>query len=80
MVNKNSAKYKLVIFPMEKELVLARFDTWPRNLNLMVGNRSLTIDDMIREVKEETDLGLKLIEMEMKWLRSFKTGEIWAST
>ena len=52
-------------------LVIARLDTIPSNVELSVGNEgSFSIDDLIERVKKQDEIGKKMIEMQLAYLRS----------
>ena len=52
-------------------LVIARLDTIPSNVELSVGNEgSFSIDDLIEMVKKQDEIGKKMIEMQLAYLRS----------
>lgn len=53
-------------------LVIARLDTIPSNIELSVGNEgSFSIDELIERVKKQDEIGKKMIEMQLAYLRSF---------
>lgn len=52
-------------------LVIARLDTIPSNIELSVGNKgSFSIDELIERVKKQDEIGKKMIEMQLAYLRS----------
>lgn len=52
-------------------LVIARLKTIPPNIELSVGNGgSFSIDELIERVKKQDDIGKKMIEMQLAYLRS----------
>lgn len=52
-------------------LVIARLDTIPSNVELSVGNEgSFSIDELIERVKKQDEIGKKMIEMQLAYLRS----------
>lgn len=52
-------------------LVIARLKTIPSNVELSVGNEgSFSIDDLIERVKKQDEIGKKMIEMQLAYLRS----------
>lgn len=52
-------------------LVIARLETIPSNVELSVGNEgSFSIDDLIERVKKQDEIGKKMIEMQLAYLRS----------
>lgn len=57
-----------------KKLVIARLETMPANLKMSIGgDEDLDKHKMIKEVEKESDVGKKIVEMHMLYLRSFKT-------
>ncbi|MEK7522205.1 MAG: hypothetical protein AAB569_01370 [Patescibacteria group bacterium] len=56
-------------------LVIARLRTIPENAQLSVGSdeeKSLTSEDLIREVRNQTEIGKKVVETQLFYLRSLK--------
>ena len=51
-----------------KDLVLARLEILPPN------EGKFTRDEIIRQVKEDTEIGKKMIEIELTYLRKLKEG------
>jgi hypothetical protein len=52
-------------------LVIARLETIPRNLELSVGSEgSFSIDELIEMVRKQDNIGKKMIEMQLAYLRS----------
>lgn len=52
-------------------LVIARLETIPANVELSVGNEgSFSIDELIERVKKQDEIGRKMIEMQLAYLRS----------
>lgn len=55
-------------------LVVARLKTIPSNANLSVGgdNEPMSVDALIDEVKKQTEVGKKLVESQLFFLRSLQ--------
>lgn len=54
-------------------LVIARLKTIPSNIELSVGvgnKSSFTIDELIERVRKQDDIGKKMIEMQLAYLRA----------
>ena len=52
-------------------LVTARLETIPSNIELSVGNEgSFSVEELIERVKKQDDIGKKMIEMQLAYLRS----------
>lgn len=57
-----------------EELVIARLNTIPENLQLAVGDKgSFTIKELIRHVRENDDIGKMYVETQLHYLRSLDT-------
>ena len=58
----------------EVELVIARLRSIPEDavLSIGAGMKPMNRDDLIREVRENSQVGKKIIEMQLLYLRSFK--------
>lgn len=55
-------------------LVVARLKTIPSNANLSVGGNKepMSVDTLIEEVKKQTEVGKKLVESQLFFLRSLQ--------
>lgn len=52
-------------------LVIARLETIPSNIELSVGgDGSFTVSELIERVKKQDEIGKKMIEMQLAYLRS----------
>ena len=57
----------------EIKIVLERLMIMPRTVKLNIGNfGSFTRDELIEEVKNKSEIGELIINMQMSYLRSFK--------
>lgn len=64
-----------------KELVLARLETLPPGAVVSIGSgQELTKEELIKSVKEGSDVGQKIIEIEMSFLQSLKEGVLYGGT
>lgn len=64
-------KLQEVISPDIINLVIARLETIPSNIELSIGNEgSFTIRELISRVREQDEIGTKMIEMQLNYLRS----------
>ncbi len=60
-----------------KELVIARLDTFPTNKKISIGNfGEFSKDEIIRHIKAGDALGMKMVEIELEFLRAIKEGLI----
>jgi len=58
-----------------RELVMARLSTFPSNKKICIGKYGeLTREDMIKHVSKEDEIGKKIIEIELAYLRALKQG------
>jgi len=63
-----------------KDLVIARLEALPENVEISIGSKdALNKTDLIRHVKDGDDLGRKIMEVEMNFLRSMKEGSFYES-
>ena len=69
-VNNNSVELNQDII----NLVIARLKTIPSNANLSVGSdkEPMSVDTLIEEVKKQTEIGKKLVESQLFFLRSLQ--------
>ncbi len=52
-------------------LVISRLETIPSNIELSVGGEgSFSIKELIKRVRKQDDIGKKIIEMQLAYLRS----------
>ena len=58
-----------------RELVMARLSTFPSNKKICIGKYGeLTREDMIKHVRNEDEIGKKIIEIELAYIRALKQG------
>jgi hypothetical protein len=58
-----------------QDLVIARLQTLPEDVELSIGSEGdFTKDELIDHVRQGDDVGQKMIELEMSFLRSLKSG------
>ena len=58
-----------------KKIVIARLETLSPNKKISIENSGeFTRDQLIDSVKKENEVGLKLIQIEIEFLKSFKKG------
>ena len=55
-----------------KNLAIARYAYFPKNLYLCVGRHSITDDQAIYEIKRESELGKFLVRVEKFYLQNIK--------
>jgi len=60
-----------------KELVIARLDEMPGNHKFSVGGKGFTKEQLIAEVKRDSEVGKTIVKMHLDFLRSFKNGEFY---
>lgn len=61
-----------------KKVILARLETWPKNKKLSIGSKGeFTKDQLIEEVKKDSPIGKKLIQIELEFLKALKEGAIY---
>lgn len=52
-------------------LVIARLETIPSNVEISIGrDGSFSVSELIEKVKKQDDIGKKMIEMQLAYLRS----------
>ncbi len=58
-----------------RELVKARLSTFPSDKKIFIGKYGeLTREDMIKHVSKEDEIGKKIIEIELAYIRALKQG------
>ena len=61
-----------------KELVIARLQTLPDDISVSVGAEGeYSRDQLIQHVEVEDEIGKKMVEIEMNFLRSLKEGKFY---
>ncbi len=64
-----------------KELVIARLDTLPDGVGVSVGSDGdYSKKDLIQHVELGDEIGKKIIEVEMHFLRALKSGALYESS
>lgn len=52
-------------------LVIARLETIPSNIEISIGNSgSFTVSELIERIEKQDDIGKKMVEMQLAYLRS----------
>ena len=60
-------------------LVIARLEVWPEDAKLaIVGLGTSNKKELITHVKKGTDVGRKIVEIELEYLKSLKKGILYA--
>lgn len=58
-----------------KKIVIARLEIFPSDKKISIGSvGELTKQEMIDNVEKETDIGKKIVEVQLDYLRSLKEG------
>lgn len=61
-----------------KELILARLDVMPNNIKLSIDSYGSFSKDQLKEnVEKETEIGHKIVEMQLNFLRAVSNGELY---
>lgn len=61
-----------------KKLVSARLNVLPKDYNISMGSKgTFSRDELIEHVKMEDEVGEKIMQINMSFLQSLKTGEIY---
>ncbi len=64
-----------------KELVIARLDVMSSNMKVSIGSYGTFSKEALKEhVEKEDDIGKKVIEVQMAFLRSIKEGKLYAQS
>lgn len=75
--DKNTAKYDDNV----RDLVLTRLETLPSGAMISIGSgQELTKEELIQSVREGSDTGQKIIEIEMAFLQGLKEGVLYGET
>ncbi len=63
-----------------KKLVVARLDALPPNVSISVGSEGhFNKKELIEQIENDTEIGKKMIEIELGYLRMLKEGIFYAS-
>lgn len=78
-VNKEKENYNNDVI----NLVIARLQSFPPNVSISIGgdtrSESLKIDKIIEHIKARDEIGKKMIEIQLAYIRSFKSSKPYAS-
>lgn len=63
----------------EKELVIARLETYPTNIGTLIGsdNKPYSKKDLIDNVAQGTAVGKQIVDIELSYLKDLATGKIY---
>ncbi len=61
---------------MKKEIVIERLRQAPAKINISFGssNEFMNRDELIEQVEKETEIGKKIIKVQLEYLKAFKYG------
>jgi len=63
-----------------KELVIARIEATSGNFRLMIGGREeITKEDLIKNVREGSQVGKEVIKAQLEFLKDMASGKIYAN-
>ncbi len=63
-----------------KEIVKARLASVPSTAKLSIGSRgTFTRDQLLKEIEENSEIGKKMIEIQLKSIQMLKTGALYAN-
>jgi len=58
-----------------KKIVLARLEVFPSDRKISIGSAGeFTKEEMIKNVEDETDIGEKIMEVQLNYLQTLKEG------
>ena len=60
-----------------QKLVIARLSAIPKDLQISVGSKQYTVEDLQKFVKENNEIGKQLMESQLKYLREMASGKIY---
>jgi len=61
-----------------KELVKARLNVLPLNINISIGSEgAFNRDELIEHIEKEDSIGKKMIQVDMEFLQALKKGEFY---
>ena len=64
-----------------KKLVVSRLDALPANVSISVGSEGhFNKVELIKQIENDTEIGKKMIEIELEYLRRLKEGIFYAAS
>jgi len=67
-----------IISQTEKELVIARLETYPNNIGTLIGNnKPYSKKDLIDNVIQNTNIGKQIVDIELSYLKDLASGKIY---
>lgn len=76
--NKSASVWNKETKEQLQKLVLARLMIVPRNLKLSIGSVEFARDDAVTHVKRGDDIGEKIMEIQLEFLRDLASGKIYS--
>ncbi|HLD43775.1 MAG TPA: hypothetical protein VJB08_07375 [Candidatus Nanoarchaeia archaeon] len=59
-----------------EDLVIARLETLNRNAKVLLMGKPITVAEMLEEVRNRTELGKRIVEVQFRMIQSLSRGEI----
>jgi len=56
-----------------KKLVLVRLEAMSPEISVSMGGKEFSKEDLIKEIKKESEIGKSIIEMQLAYLKAMKT-------
>mgnify|MGYP001616114647 CR=1 FL=1 len=61
-----------------KDLVKMRLSTIPKGFSVSVGSQgNFKVEDLIKHIEDEDEIGKNMIEIDMEFLRDLKSGKLY---
>lgn len=62
-----------------KQIVLARIQVMPEDVNMSIGSEQLTKDELIKHVEKGDEIGKQLISVQLEYLQALASGNIYGN-
>ena len=60
-----------------RKIVIARLNAIPKDIEISVGSRQYTKEQLLQFVKQHNEIGNQLMEMQLEYLRDLASGKIY---
>lgn len=74
---KFNSKSKKKLEKQLQDLVVARLSAIPKNLQMAIGSKLYTTEELVKSVQDHNEIGKQIVTMQIQYLKDLASGEIY---